>query len=249
MGAGGGLGGAVARRLASEGAQVIVADLNGETAEKVAQDLVEGGASAVAREWDLADLGAIPTHLTWVEDQFGPVDVLVNNTGGPPPTPIQGQPPEVWSRHFHLMVLSVISLTDHVVPGMRERRWGRIVTSTSSGVIAPIPNLGLSNALRGSLLGWSKTLSREVAGDGVTCNVVVPGRIATSRTKALDEAKASREGRSPAEVAADSAQSIPVGRYGDPAEYAAAVTFLASECASYITGAILRVDGGLIPSI
>ncbi|CAM5657884.1 3-oxoacyl-ACP reductase OS=Streptomyces griseorubiginosus OX=67304 GN=AQJ54_39880 PE=4 SV=1 [Streptomyces griseorubiginosus] len=126
---------------------------------------------------------------------------------------------------------------------------GRIITSASSGVIAPIPNLGLSNALRGSLLGWSKTLAREVAADGVTCNVVVPGRIGTQRTKVLDQAKAERERRPVEEISADSAASIPVGRYGEPREYAAAVTFLASSQASYITGSVVRVDGGLIASL
>jgi 3-oxoacyl-[acyl-carrier protein] reductase len=132
---------------------------------------------------------------------------------------------------------------------MRERGWGRVITSTSSGVVAPIPNLGISNALRSSLLGWSKTLAREVARDGVTANIVVPGRIGTDRIRFLDEAKAQREGRSPEDVANESTGSIPAGRYGDPAEYAAAVAFLASERASYITGSVLRVDGGLIPTV
>jgi 3-oxoacyl-[acyl-carrier protein] reductase len=127
---------------------------------------------------------------------------------------------------------------------MRERGWGRVITSTSSGVLTPIPNLGISNTLRSSLLGWSKTLAREVARDGVTANVIVPGRIGTSRTKSLDQAKGRSEGRSTADVAEESASSIPAGRYGDPAEYAAAVAFLASTRASYITGSVLRVDGG-----
>ena len=132
---------------------------------------------------------------------------------------------------------------------MRQRRWGRIITNTSSGVVAPIPNLGLSNALRLALVGWSKTLARELAPYGVTANVVVPGRIATDRIHELDQARAEREGTTVTEVARASAASIPVGRYGDPAEYAAAVVFLASSPASYITGAVLRVDGGGIPSI
>jgi 3-oxoacyl-[acyl-carrier protein] reductase len=132
---------------------------------------------------------------------------------------------------------------------MRQRKWGRVITSTSSGIITPIPNLALSNTMRLSLVGWSKTLAREVARDGVTVNIVAPGRIATGRVRRLDEAKAQREGRDVAAVAADSAKDIPVGRYGDPAEYADVVTFLASKRASYVTGATMRVDGGLIPSI
>jgi 3-oxoacyl-[acyl-carrier protein] reductase len=147
------------------------------------------------------------------------------------------------------MVASVIATTDRVLPGMIARRWGRIITSTSSGVIAPIANLAISNALRLSLVGWSKTLAREVARDGVTCNIVVPGRIATDRTRFLDEKRAEREGRTIDQVEAASLGAIPVGRYGDPAEYADVVAFLASTRASYVTGSTVRVDGGQIASI
>jgi 3-oxoacyl-[acyl-carrier protein] reductase len=132
---------------------------------------------------------------------------------------------------------------------MRERRWGRILTNTSSGVVAPIPNLALSNALRLALVGWSKTLAREVAAEGVTVNVVVPGRIATDRVRQLDAARAEREGTAVEEATAAAVAAIPVGRYGDPAEYAAAVAFLAGMPASYITGTMLRVDGGQTPSL
>jgi 3-oxoacyl-[acyl-carrier protein] reductase len=147
------------------------------------------------------------------------------------------------------MVLGVIHVTDLVLPAMRAAGWGRVITSTSSGVVAPIPNLGVSNALRMSLLGWSKTLAREVGGDGVTVNVVLPGRIATKRIQQLDAARAEREGKTVEEVAAASTSMIPLGRYGRPDEYGAAVAMLAGEPASYITGSVLRVDGGLIPSI
>lgn len=147
------------------------------------------------------------------------------------------------------MVLPVIAITDRVLPQMLARNWGRIITSTSSGVIAPIPNLAVSNALRMSLVGWSKTLAREVGRKGVTVNIVLPGRIATDRIRFLDEQKAKRESRSVADVSAESTSSIPVGRYGDPQEYGDTVAFLASARASYITGSIIRVDGGLIASI
>ena len=147
------------------------------------------------------------------------------------------------------MVLSVIGLTDRVLPSMRARRWGRIVTSTSSGVVAPIPNLAVSNALRLSLVGWSKTLAREVAADGITANIILPGRIATDRIRFLDEQKAKREGKPLEAVVAESTASIPAGRYGRPEEYGDAVAFLASQRASYITGSIIRVDGGYIASI
>jgi 3-oxoacyl-[acyl-carrier protein] reductase len=162
---------------------------------------------------------------------------------------VAGQDPAVWSKHFQSMILSVIAITDRVLPFMRERKWGRVITSTSSGVLAPIPNLGLSNSLRSALAGWSKTLSREVAREGITANIVVPGRIATGRIRFLDEARAKRENRTVESVTAESTGSIPAGRYGRPEEYAAAVAFLASEHAAYITGSIVRVDGGLVPSV
>jgi len=120
---------------------------------------------------------------------------------------------------------------------MRARRWGRVITSTSSGVVAPIPNLGISNALRLSLVGWSKTLAREVGKDGITANIILPGRIATGRVTFLDE------------VIAESTGTIPLGRYGKPGEYADVVAFLASERAAYLAGSVIRVDGGLIASV
>lgn len=249
LGAGGGLGGAIADALAGEGMRVAAADIDQQAANTTVERITAAGGSAIALAWDLADRGAIAPNIETIEAQLGPVDVLVNNTGGPPPTPAAGQPPEEWSKYFESMVLSVIAITDSVLPGMRARGWGRIITSTSSGVIAPIPNLAMSNALRLTLVGWSKTLAREVGRDGVTCNIVLPGRIATGRITFLDEKKAEREGRSVDDVMAESTGSIPAGRYGDPAEYGDVVAFLASRRASYLTGSVIRVDGGLIASI
>jgi len=249
LGAGGGLGRAIARALAHEGARVGAADLNAAALEPTLHDISEAGSKGISLVWDLADLTQIERHIVTLEQTFGPVDVLVNNTGGPPPTPAAGQPAELWSRHFNAMVLSIIAITDRVLPAMRARKWGRIITSTSSGVVAPIPNLGISNALRLTLVGWSKTLAREVARDGVTCNIVLPGRVATSRILYLDQAKAEREKRSVEDVTSESTSAIPVGRYGRPEEYADVVAFLASERASYTTGSVIRVDGGLIASI
>lgn len=249
LGAGGGLGGAIARTLGGEGASVAVADVNSDAVSRTAADIHASGGRTIALTWDISDLGLIAENILTVEQKLGPVDILINNTGGPPPTPAAGQDPVLWMQQFEAMVLSVIAITDRVLPGMRERKWGRIITSTSSGVVAPIANLGISNALRLSLVGWSKTLAREVGRDGVTSNIVLPGRIATQRIRFLDEQKARRENRSVEAVSAESTSSIPAGRYGDPQEYADVVTFLASENASYITGSIIRIDGGLIPSI
>ena len=246
---GGGLGRAVGKALAAEGANVGIADIDEGAANRSADEIKKTGATALSIVWDLADLVSIDSHVSAVESSLGPIDVLVNITGGPPPTPASGQNTDLWSKHFQSMVLSVIALTDRVLPSMKSRKWGRVITSTSSGVVAPIPNLGVSNALRLSLVGWSKTLAREVARDGITANIILPGRIATERIHFLDEAKAKREGKTVEAVTSESTGSIPMGRYGRPEEYADAVTFLASDRASYITGSIIRVDGGLIPSI
>jgi 3-oxoacyl-[acyl-carrier protein] reductase len=249
LGAGGGLGSAIALTLAKEGARVALADIDGGAVERVVGEIAAAGGKAMAAPFDLADRAAMEARIAEVEAAYGAVDVLVNNTGGPPPTPASGQDPALWSKSFDQMVLSVISLTDRVLPGMRAKKWGRIVTSTSSGVIAPIPNLGISNALRLTLVGWSKTLAREVGSDGITANIVLPGRIATKRITFLDEQKAKRENRSVEQVSAESTASIPAGRYGDPQEYADVVAFLSSTRASYVNGSVIRVDGGFIASI
>lgn len=249
LGGGGGLGRAAAVALAREGAPVVIADIDPEAVAASERAISEAGGTAHGIVWDLADITAIDAHVAEAEKQFGPPLVLVSFTGGPPPTPVSGQNPEAWRRFFDMMVVSVIATADRLLPGMRAAKWGRLVTSTSSGVVAPIPNLGLSNALRLSLVGWSKTLAREVAADGITSNIIVPGRIATDRIRFLDEQKAKREERTVEAVTAESVATIPVGRYGRPEEYADTIAFLASERASYITGTTIRVDGGLVPSV
>jgi 3-oxoacyl-[acyl-carrier protein] reductase len=249
LGGGGGIGRAVATTLAREGARVAVADISQEALDQTVSDIRALGGTALGILWDLGDLASIDAHVAAIESGLGPVDVLFNNTGGPPPTPVAGQDPAQWAKFFQSMVLSVIAITDRVLPGMKARGWGRVITSTSSGVLAPIPGLGLSNALRVALVGWSKTLAREVAKDGVTANIMVPGRIGTGRTQFLDEQKAKRENKAVEVVTAESTAAIPMGRYGQPQEYANVAAFLAGTASSYVTGSVIRVDGGYVVGV
>jgi 3-oxoacyl-[acyl-carrier protein] reductase len=249
LGAGGGLGGAIADALSREGAKLALADLNRSALDQAASVVRARGALVHALEWDLSDLTIVNDRVASIEAALGGVDILINTTGGPPPSDIAGIEPLVWHRQFNAMVMSVVAISDRLLPGMRQRRWGRVLTNASSGVVAPIPQLGLSNALRSTLVGWSKTLAREVARDGVTVNIVIPGRIDTGRIRFLDRARAEREGRALESVEAESADTIPIGRYGSPEEYADVVTFLASDRASYVTGSLVRIDGGYISSI
>lgn len=248
-GAGSGLGQAIALSLAQEGVKVAVTGRNPEKLANTVSLITQQGGTAEAWQLDLAAPEQFDEVIGAIRQHWGDIDILVNNSGGPPPATAQGTDGVVWQQQFSVMVASLIQLTDKLLPAMRQRGWGRIITTTSSGVIAPIPNLALSNTLRMSLLGWSKTLASEVAADGVTVNVMVPGRIATDRVGQLDAIKAKRENSSAEAVAQKSRQSIPAGRYGEPQEYGATAAFLASQPASYITGAVIRVDGGLIGSI
>jgi 3-oxoacyl-[acyl-carrier protein] reductase len=147
------------------------------------------------------------------------------------------------------MAANLFHLNTRLLPMMKERRWGRIISITSSGVEQPIPNLAVSNGVRAAVVGWSKSLANEVASDGITVNVVMPGRIHTQRVDELDGAAAKRTGTEVADVAAKSRATIPMGRYGKPQEFADVVTFLASERAAYVTGSRVRIDGGAIKSI
>ena len=198
---------------------------------------------------DLGDTAALSSFVGRALQELGGIDILVNISGGPPPTKAANVAPEQWNKQFQAMVVSMIHAADLVLPGMRAKKWGRIITSTSSGVLSPIPNLGISNALRSALVGWSKTLAGEVGADGITVNIVIPGRIATGRIRQLDEARAAREGKTVDEIMKLSTSSIPMHRYGEPEEFANVVAFLASNKASYVTGTMIRVDGGMIPSV
>lgn len=249
FGAGSGLGAAIAKELAAEGAHVALAGRRAEALQSTADAITQAGGRSLVATWDLSNLENIEERASAVEAALGGIDILVNNTGGPPPTPAAGQPTQLWKAQFESMVLSVIKITDRFLPHMRKQRWGRVLTSTTSGVTAPLAGLAISNTLRASLVNWSKTLSSEVAADGITCNVIVPGRIATARLRFLDDFNADKKKESADQVAARNEAVIPMKRYGTPEEYAAAAAFLVSDRASYITGTVLRVDGGLIPSI
>ena len=151
-----GLGQAMALSLAREGVKVAVTGRSPEGLQKSVELIEAVGGEALALNWDLSDASVIDGLISKVEQELGPIDILINNTGGPPPTPAAGQDPALWQKSFNDMVLSLIAITDRVLPGMRQRQWGRIITSTTSGAIAPIKNLAISNTLRAALLGWSK---------------------------------------------------------------------------------------------
>ncbi len=244
-----GLGLGIAWALAAEGAHVL---LCGRSADRLAANVAaisaEGGkADYVAA--DLTDAGFVPTMVEAVAEKLGGIDILVNNTGGPTPGTAEEMTPEKLDGFFQSMVVRVIALTNALLPQMKAQGFGRILTVASSGVFEPIPNLALSNTLRSALVGWNKTLATEVAGFGVTANMLLPGRIHTDRIDELDGANAARSGRSVEEVRAASVKTIPAGRLGRVEEFAAAAAFLCSVPASYVTGTMLRVDGGAARSI
>ncbi|MFI5408018.1 SDR family oxidoreductase [Kaistia sp. UC242_56] len=250
LGASQGLGLGVARALLAEGASVTLSarSLDGlETARAELPDAQRERCDFVAA--DLADATATERILDAARYDGRHVDILVNNTGGPPTGMPSGVAVAEMGAQYDKMVRPVMELTLALLPAMRAKGWGRIITIASSGVVQPIPHLPISNALRSSLVAFMKTLAGEVAADGVTVNVMAPGRIATARTQSIDNAQAQRSGRSLEDVARDSAATIPAGRYGTVEEFGAVAAFLASVPASYMTGSVIRVDGGAIRAV
>ncbi|WP_020661124.1 SDR family oxidoreductase [Amycolatopsis benzoatilytica] len=241
----GGLGEAVARALAAEGVRVAVSGRRGERARAVAAELP----GAIAVEVDLTAEEGPQQLVDAALAEFGSVDVLVLNGPGPKP----GTAADTTVADADLALASLVRphvrLVSALLPGMRERGWGRILAVGSSGIEAPIPNLALSNLGRAALAGYLKTLASEVAADGVTVNLLLPGRIATDRVAALDRANAERSGRSSESVRQAALATIPAGRYGDPAEFGSTAAFLCGAPASYLTGTAIRCDGGLVPTL
>jgi 3-oxoacyl-[acyl-carrier protein] reductase len=249
LGASKGLGAASAIALANEGATVIGASRGTELIEKLNGQLESGATGTIrALPLDLSSRESRASLIKSVLDEGG-VDILVNNSGGPAPGEARSVELKAWEAGFESMVLSLIEITQGLLPRMVEKKWGRIITLTSSGVESPIPRLAISNGLRQALLGWSKTLASEVAPEGITANIIIQGRIHTDRVDQLDEAAAKRENKSVEEVRKASIATIPAGRYGRPEELGDLVAFLASERAGYITGSKIRIDGGVIRSV
>jgi 3-oxoacyl-[acyl-carrier protein] reductase len=245
-----GMGRAIAARLAAEGCHVAVNGRDAARTTAVAAALArDTGATVVAAPGDVADPRAVATLVARAREHLGTIDILVCNSGGPPSVLFADATAEQWQEALDVNLLSAIHLCRGTVPAMRDRRWGRVICLTSVAAKQAIPGLILSTTARAGVLGFSKTLADEVAADGVTVNVVCPGYMRTERLTELMTVRAERAGRTVEALTADLVQGVPIRRIGDPDELAAAVAFLVSEPARYITGAVLQVDGGSTRSI
>jgi 3-oxoacyl-[acyl-carrier protein] reductase len=248
-GATSGLGRASADALAAEGCRLLIWSRDEARLAATADELRSAyGIEVVHVVADATDPGAAAT-VADAAVAFGPIDILVSNAGGPPTADPTATDPAAWARSLQLLATTPIDLATRLLPGMRERGWGRVVAILSSGIRQPIGDLVYSNAGRSALAAWLKTTARTIAGEGVTLNGVMPGRIATPRIHELDSGRAEREGTTEEAVRSAHITTIPAGRYGRPEELGALVAFLASERASYITGQLVAVDGGLIAGL
>lgn len=245
-----GLGLAIASALSGEGCRVV---LNGRDENRLAKAVKQvssyRSAEVVGFPADVSNPDDATTLVEKVWETFGALDILVCNAGGPPSTMFADTPEENWQSALELNLLSTVALCRAAVPHMRNRRWGRIVCLTSVAAKEPLPGLILSTTARAGVLGFAKSLSDELAPDSVTVNVICPGYMQTERVDDLVAERAAREDRAAGDILAELVARIPMQRMGAPDELAAAVTFLASQQAEYITGVALQVDGGYIRSI
>ena len=245
-----GLGRAVAAELAAEGARLVLCARGRAALEDTRAAIAKAtGADVVAVVADLGEPAGVDAALGAATEAYGRVDILVTNSGGPPAGPFETHDQAAWDQAIRLNFESVVRLSRGVLPGMKARRWGRIINITSIAVKQPVDNLILSNAVRAAVTGFAKTLANEVAPFGVTVNNVMPGYTRTARLEELAERIAQTTGVTPAEAAATWEAQVPMGRLGEPEEFAAMVAFLASDRASYVTGTSVPVDGGWIKTL
>jgi 3-oxoacyl-[acyl-carrier protein] reductase len=244
-----GIGRAVAEALAAEGADLVICSRRPEPLEKAREELAKHGGRVVAIPANLTDPEGVKEVVAAAHDTFGRVDVLVTNTGGPPAGPFEEHSPEAWENAVRQNLFSVVNIVREFLPGMRERKWGRIINITSIAVKQPSDNLILSNSVRAAVTGFARTLATETAADGITVNNVMPGFTRTERLNVLAEKRAQIKGCEPQEIWDSWHREIPMGRVGEARELASLVAYLASEQASYITAQSIAVDGGWIKSL
>jgi 3-oxoacyl-[acyl-carrier protein] reductase len=244
-----GLGRGVADALAAEGVSVAIVARGKEALDRAVSEITSRGAKAIGFAADLANWPTLEAAANGARQQLGPIDILLNNSGGPPPSGVAGVSSKVWEDQFNAMVLPLFRLTDLLLGDMRSRKWGRIINIASTSVVEPIMAIGVSNTLRSAVIGWAKTLATEVARDGITVNTLLPGAIKTDRILQLTAAAAERQKISAEEAIQRNAQAIPVGRLGTPEEFGAVAAFVASPLAAYVTGSMIRVDGGVLRSV
>jgi len=243
-----GLGLAAARALAAEGCKVAVSASDDDRIEAAAAGIRASGGEAIARTADLRSASDCTALVAWAVEELGGLDVLVNNTRGPVLGSVEGLDDNAWAEAFDLVLMSMVRLSRLALPALRESGHGAIVNLTSIAAHQPIDNLVLSNSLRPAVVGVGKTLAREAA-PRVRVNSILTGRFATDRIIEENRYRARELGIDEGEAAAQSIRTIPLQRYGRPDELAQAVVFLAGDCASFITGTTLSVDGGEYPGL